>query len=201
MSVRFAVAHGCSSTSREDWWPPRYVPDVSSSLLLVLAPSTAESRFPSHRTSYIYGISRNLCFDGRQSSDCCRPPCSRFDVEPFIYRNIWLCSCDVAGNLLRKNIIRSCGSPRLAILMNLLQSSTKYIVVSYMRILKKFFCLINYECYLMTSTYHLLIIRKIQLLVCSVRITSGVYYVFVYEHRPPLKMDSTPLGNRLKGFF
>lgn len=119
MSVRFAVGHGCSSTSRKDWWPPRYVPDVSSSLLLVPVPSTAtESRSPSHRTSYIYGISRNLCFDGRQSSDCCRPPYSRFDVKSLIYRNIWL--CDVVGNLLRtSDIIRSCDSVCLAILINL----------------------------------------------------------------------------------
>lgn len=102
MSVRFAVGHGSSSTSRDDWWPSCYVLRslffsrflpllfcslhhsrlVVPSLLFSSIPFLSFSFFSNLpagtaviRTSYIYGISWNLRFtrlNGQQSTDCFR---------------------------------------------------------------------------------------------------------------------------------
>lgn len=116
-SFRIAEDEDDEEGEKEDWcrfalpWPTAVRlrlgridgPRATCSTYLLLSfwpPASTDgppSRSPSHPTSYIYGISRNLCFDGWQSTDCCPSPYSRFDAKSFIYRNIWLCCCDVVA--------------------------------------------------------------------------------------------------------
>lgn len=105
----FRIANNDDDDEEEDWcrfalpWPmavrlrlgridgPRAT--CPTYLLLSFGPRATEP-IGVIRTSYIYGISRNLRFfpppslGGRQSSDC--PPSSIRFARPFIYRNIWL---------------------------------------------------------------------------------------------------------------
>lgn len=110
MSVRFAVAHGCSSTSHEDWWPPRYVPDVSSSSPSVPRATSSPSSIQVIRTSYIYGISRNLCFADVDEPANVLVRHRRSDARSFIiYRNIGASrlGCSRWEESFRTSIIRS----------------------------------------------------------------------------------------------
>lgn len=106
MSVRFAVGHGSSSTSRDDWWPSCYVPCPSLPFPSTTPPASAcasrslslflrnpASRNQSHSNIlHLWNILESSFRQPRQPAIKRLFPLVRQPIRPgaFISGNIWL---------------------------------------------------------------------------------------------------------------